>query len=136
MSKIGLSLSADELATLAACQTYEPVQPAPQAAVVVPQTVPAPVVVAPSTVPAPVVVAPSTTAGATTVVPVLRPGFGRVESVTKLQASNTAGGLPALNRYGLKMEDGTVQWVDTRAENLNVGDRVEVTRDSYIRYPA
>jgi hypothetical protein len=38
-------------------------------------------------------------------------------------------------RLGLRMDDGTVQFVDTEAQNLAVGDRVELTADNHIRYP-
>jgi hypothetical protein len=31
------------------------------------------------------------------------------------------------------MEDGTMQWVDTTATGLAVGDRVEITREGYLR---
>jgi hypothetical protein len=33
------------------------------------------------------------------------------------------------------MEDGSIQYVDARAPNLMVGDRVEITRDGHIRSP-
>jgi hypothetical protein len=38
-----------------------------------------------------------------------------------------------MRRFGIKMEDGTVQYVDTAAQGIAVGDRVELTRDAQIR---
>ena len=102
-------------AALGACSTLEP----------------APVVVAPApgTVYAPgtVVAQPSTVTVAPTA---MLTGFGRVESITPL-ASAAAGGRAA-RRIGLRMDNGTVQYVDTPAE-LVIGDRIEITSDGYIK---
>jgi hypothetical protein len=126
MSKLYFPLSLAAVAVLAACASSDPVTPAP-APVVVTQA-PAPVVTAPPPTvvvqqsPAPGVVAPSA----------LRPGFGRVEAITALQTSAAAGGA-TMRRFGIKMEDGTVQYVDSAAQHISIGDRVELTRDAQIR---
>ena len=126
MSKLYFPLSLAAVAVLAACASSDPVTPAPAPAVVVTQA-PAPVVTAPPPTvvvqpAAPGVVAPSA----------IRPGFGRVEAITALQPSAAAGGT-TMRRFGIKMEDGTVQYVDSAALGINVGERVELTRDGQIR---
>jgi hypothetical protein len=66
----------------------------------------------------------------------LRAGIGRIEAIMSPSAS--AGGTAAVDetrRFNVRMEDGTVQYVDARAPNLVLGDRVEITRDGYIRSP-
>lgn len=124
MSKLYFPLSLAAVAVLAACATSDPVTPAPAPVVVVPS--PAPVASPPPTVvvqqAAPGVVAPSA----------IRPGFGRVEAITALQPSAAAGGT-TMSRFGIKMEDGTVQYVDSAAQGIYVGERVELTRDGQIR---
>ena len=122
MSKLYFPLSLAAVAVLAACSTSTPVTPAP-----------APVIVAPApvaTAPAPVVVQ-----GAPGVVTptAIRPGFGRVEAITSLQPSAGAGGT-TMRRFSLKMEDGTVQYVDSVAQGINIGDRVELTRDGHVKH--
>jgi hypothetical protein len=130
MSKIFLPVSLIALAVLAACATSDPVTPAPAPVIVVPApvvTAPAPgTVVVPQVAAAPVVV-PTPTA--------IQPGFGRIETITALPASAAAGGtVKPLRRIGIKMENGTVQYVDTTAEGLSIGERVELTRDGHIRH--
>ena len=86
--------------------------------------------------PAPVVTAPAPTV---VVQPTAAPsaGIGRIESITALPPSAAAGGsAKPLKRVGIKMEDGTLQYVDTAAEGLAVGNRVELTRDGNLRHPA
>lgn len=131
MSKLAFPLSIGALAVLGACTTYEPASPAP---VVITQ--PAPVVTAPAgtTVVPPVaqtpVVVPQTVA--------LRPGHGRIEAVSAIPSSASASAgasAPSGHRLAVKMDDGTLQYVDTNAINLAVGDRIELTRDGYIRRP-
>ena len=128
MTKSLIALSVAALG-LAAC-THEPVAPAPAPVVVVPQSQPMVVT------PAPQVVAP---AGQMVVVPApapLRAGFGRIESISSVSAS--AGGTVAADetrRFAVRMDDGTVQYLDARAPNLAIGHRVEITRDGYIRSP-
>jgi hypothetical protein len=115
------------LATLAGC-AQDPVTPAPAPVVVTP----APVVTAPPTT---VVVPPAASAPAPTVVPAptaLRAGFGRIESISAVPPSAAAGGTTT-RRLGIKMEDGTVQYVDTSAPGYSIGDRIELTKDGTIR---
>jgi hypothetical protein len=114
---------------LAAC-THEPVTPAPAPVVVVPSQ---PMVVTP----APQAVAPP--AGHVVVVPApapLRAGFGRVESISSATgASAGATAADETRRFTIRMDDGTMQYIDARAPNLGIGHRVEITRDGYIRSP-
>jgi hypothetical protein len=76
----------------------------------------------------PQVVVPTATA--------LRAGFGRIESIAPLPTSAATGGgtLRQQKRVALKMDDGTVQYVDTAAEGLTVGERVELTLDGQIKH--
>jgi hypothetical protein len=128
MSKLGLPLSLAALAVLAACATSDPVTPAPAPVVVAP----APVV----TAPAPTVVLPQAAAGQV-VVPTptaLRAGHGRIESINATGTSSAAGGtVRPLRRIGIKMDDGTVQYVDTAAEGLVMGQRIELTSDGMLK---
>jgi hypothetical protein len=128
-----ISLSLTALAFLAACGS-DPVPPAPAPVVVVPPpavvTAPPPTIV---TAPPPAVVTapPPPTAAA---VPSARPGFGRIETLTVLPTAS-AGGTAAssMQRLNIRMEDGTMQWVDTTATGIAVGDRIELTREGYLR---
>jgi hypothetical protein len=130
MTKLAFPLSLSALAVLAACATTDPVTPAP-----------APVIVAPSpvvTAPDGTVVVPSV-AGAPVFVPtptVVRAGFGRIETITALPQMSAAAGASAkpMRRLGIKMEDGTVQYVDTYAEGLSLGERIELTREGQIKH--
>jgi hypothetical protein len=140
MSKSAIPLALGTVALLAAC-AY-PATPAP-APVAVGAT-PAPVVV--PAAPAQVVIVPQQAAVVaaptpqTVVAPqpvALRPGTGRVESITAIPASS--GTYPtsygAMRRLGIKMNDGTVQYVDSEVPNVAVGDRVELTANGYILHP-
>jgi hypothetical protein len=127
MMKAKLALTLAAAATLAACGGYETVTPvytssaAPASAVVV----------YPSTV-----YVPHGAVGSTVVLanPLpLRAGFGRVDGVTMVvSANNTPTGM---RRLSLKMDDGSFQIVDTSGPHIAVGERVEITMDSMIRYP-
>src|SRR5262245_50698304 len=122
MRKLYLPLSIAALGMLGACASSDPVQPAPAPVVVTP----APVVAAPPAVvvqqpAAPVVVAPTA----------IRAGKGRVESITALPQSAAAGG-GTWHRFAVKMDDGTVQYVDSGAQGINMGERVELTSDGRI----
>jgi hypothetical protein len=122
MRRFALVISPVALALLGACATSDPVTPAPAPVVVAP----APVVTAP---PATVVTAPTVVA-----TPIaIRAGHGRVESITGLAQSAAAGG-QTVRRIGIKMDDGTVQYVDTAAQGLSIGERVELTADGQIRH--
>lgn len=131
MTKLALPLSAAALAVLAACSTTDPVAPAPAPVVVAPAPVvtappPGTVVVQPQ-VAAPVYVAPAAA---------IRAGNGRIESINPLptSAATGSGSVRPMKRLGIKMDDGTVQYVDTAAENLSVGQRIELTHDGHIRH--
>ena len=132
MKKLPLvALSLVAAATLAACggRTYETsVTPAPRVAVVaVSPTVVYPYptgAVATYVQPAGVVMESVT---------VLRPGFGRVESVQ--QVVNLSGAFTGYRRLTLRMDDNTIQVLDTRGPDLVMGARVEITTDRSIRYP-
>jgi hypothetical protein len=125
-----LVLAPIALALLAACATEDRVTPAPPPVVVVPPQQPQP----------PVVVAPAQPAG-TVVVPAtptaLRTGTGFVDSIVSAPESAAAGGSAGAStkRIGVRMADNTLQYLDTRAVGLNVGDRVEITPDGNLRRP-
>jgi len=97
---------------------------------------PAPVVVVPSSPPA-TVVTPQATSSAPVASPAasIRPGFGRIESMTPVPATASSGSSApsAMNRLNIRMDDGTLQLVDTPSAGLAVADRVELTREGYIR---
>ena len=123
MRKLYLPLSLTALGVLAACTTSEPVRPAPAPVIVQP----APVVTAP---PAVVVQQPAVVAAPSAI----RAGHGQIESITPLPESAATGGtVRQVKRLGIKMNDGSVQFVDTPAEGLTVGERVELTSDGYLR---
>lgn len=121
MPKLGFLLSLAAVALIAACAHR--VTPAPAPVVVVQQPPPT-VVPAPA---APAVVVPQPI--------VLHPGIGRVESLSAVPASpGTGRASPAtMRRLGIRMNDGTVQYVDAEASNVAIGDRVELTADGYMR---
>lgn len=132
MSKSFLVLSPVALALLAACATPEPVTPAPQATVVTPPPV---VTAAPPSAPAgtvAVVPQPSTVVVQT---PTLRTGMGRIEGVSELPGAASAGGSAGstTRRLVVRMDDGSVQQLDTPADHVSVGDRVEIGSDGYLR---
>jgi hypothetical protein len=144
MNRTSIALSLAAAAALSACVTQEPVTPV-ATAVQTPTTV---VTTQPALVATPVqVVQPGTQAvvvpgapvavvqpGGAQLVATIRPGVGRVTSINKLSEASSPGYEP-LRRIGLAMNDGTAQFVDTRAARLVVGDYVEITADSQIRYP-
>lgn len=141
MSKLSFTLSAVALAALAGCATESRVAPAP-APVVVQPAPPAAVVVPPNTPAGSAVVVPQSGTGSVVVAPTtpgpLRAGTGRVDSILDLPAGAAAGStVPAANkRVGVRMDDGTLQYVDTAAAGLAIGDRVAITSDGYMRHPA
>ena len=120
-----LALAPLSLAVLAACATHDRVTPAPAPVVVAPS---APVV---QTAPAGTVVVPQAGVGGTAVVvPAapgpLRAGVGFVDSITPVPNSSN-------KRVALRMADNTLQYLDTAAVGLNVGERVEITSDGYMK---
>ncbi|HXJ54038.1 MAG TPA: hypothetical protein VNH16_21850 [Burkholderiales bacterium] len=48
-------------------------------------------------------------------------------------ASSGSSAPSAMNRLNVRMDDGTLQLLDTPSAGLQVGDRVELTREGYIR---
>jgi hypothetical protein len=142
MSKLPLTLSLSAVAILAACATEHRVAPAPAPVVVAPAAPAAAVVVPQPSPPAATVVVPQATPGAVVVAPAaaqpLRAGTGRIESILDLPPSAAAGSsVPGANkRVGIRMADGSVQYVDTAACCLAIGDRVAITSDGYMRHPA
>jgi len=135
-------LSVAALAALAGCATEHKVAPAPAPVVVQPAP---PVVVqqpAPGTNAPSAVVVPQSGTGAVVVTPVatgpLRAGYGRIDSIIDLAPNAAAGSsVPGANkRVGVRMDDGTLQYIDTAAQDLAVGDRVSITSDGYMRHPA
>jgi hypothetical protein len=138
MSKLSV-VSIAVLAALAGCATEHKVAPAPAPVVVQPAP---PVVVQQPSAQSPAVVVPQASSGPVVVTPVatgpLRAGTGRVDSILDLTPSAAAGSsVPGANkRIGVRMDDGTLQYVDTAANDISVGDRVSITSDGYMRHPA
>jgi hypothetical protein len=123
MRKLYLPLSLTALGVLAACASSDPVTPAPAPVIVQP----APVVTAP---PAVIVQQPGVVPAPTAI----RAGYGRIESITPMpQSAATGGTVRQVKRLGIKMDDGSVQFVDTPAEGLSAGERVELTSDGQLR---
>ena len=113
-----LPLSVIALALLAGCGSRQPI-------VVVP---PAPVVTTPPAS------APSASVPVVAPAASLRAGFGRIESMTPVQTASAGGTAPtSMQRLGVRMEDGSMQVIDTAAPGLATGDRIELTREGYIR---
>jgi hypothetical protein len=95
---------------------------------------PAPIVVLPPSPPATVVTSPQSAPVAAAAASI-RPGFGRIESMTPVATTASTGSSApsAMNRLNIRMDEGTLQLVDTPSAGLQVGDRVELTREGYIR---
>ena len=143
MIKLSFPLSVIAIAVLAGCASESRVAPAP-----------APVVVQPAPAAAAVITPPATTAAAPTVVvpsagtaPVvvatpspqpLRAGTGHIEQIINLPASAAAGSsVPgATKRITIRMDDGSAQYLDTAATDISVGERVSLTNDGTMKYPA
>ena len=117
-----LPVSLFAVALLGACGSK---QPAP-VVVVPPSPPPATVVTSPQAAPS----APVASAAAS-----IRPGFGRIESMTPVATTASTGSSApsAMNRLNIRMDEGSLQLVDTPSAGLQVGDRVELTREGYIR---
>jgi hypothetical protein len=131
MNRLPFVLSSIAVAVLAGCATESGITSAPPPVVVAPTQ--QPYVVSPSgTVtqqagPAGmVVIAPSATP--------LRVGMGRIESIQAVSAS--AGQPSNSTRVVAKMDDGSTQYFDTKAANLAIGDRIEITKNGTMRHPA
>ena len=134
MNRLPFILSSITLAILAGCATESGITSAPAPVVVAPA--PASYVVAP----AGTVVVPQAAAGTIVVAPAaiaLRAGFGRIESILAVPTAAAGGTAPnATKRIVMKMDDGSVQYFETQAAGLAVGDRIEITKDGTMRHPA
>ena len=145
MDKLPFILPAIAVAVLAGCAT------ATESGI---SSAPAPVVTPPAAAAAPVTPAAPTysvgAAGTTVVVPnasaaavvapamaPLRVGFGRIDSMMVVPNAAAGGTAPNTSRrIAMRMDDGTLQHFDTKAENLKVGDRIEITTNGTMRHPA
>ena len=144
MNKLTFPLSAITIAILAGCAAESRVAPAPAPVVVQPATPTAAVVTAPATTTAaaPTVIVPA--AGSAPVVVAaatpqpLRAGTGKIEQIINLPASAAAGSsVPgATKRVTIRMDDGSLQYLDTAASDISIGERVSLTNDGTMRYPA
>ena len=136
MSRFPFVLSSIAVAVLAGCAAEHHVTPAPAPVVVAP----APVYAAPAPAVGQAVIVPQASGAAVVVPPApgpLRVGFGRIDSITPIPVAAAGGGTvtSATRRVGVRMDDGSVQYVDTVATPLAVGDRVEITTDGKMRHP-
>ena len=142
MNRVPFILSAISLAVLAGCATESGITSAP-APVVVERTpaAAAPAVpvysvgaaglaaLVPNTSAAPAVVAAPKAAP-------LRIGFGRIESILVVPSAAAGGTVPSPDkRIAIRMDDGTVQYFDTSATEVKVGDRIEITTHGTMRHP-
>lgn len=135
MNRLSFILSSIALAILAGCATESGITSAPAPVVVAPA--PATYVLAPAGT---VVVPQASTAGMVVVAPAaapLRVGLGRIESILAVPTAATGGTTPSsTKRIGARMADGSLQYFDTQAAGLAVGDRIEITKDGTMRHPA
>ena len=139
MSRIPFLVSSIAVALLGGCASESHVTPAPAPVVVSPAPAAPAVVVPQANGQAVVVPQPSTAAVVVPPAPgPLRAGLARVDSITPIPVAAAGGGTVSsgTRRIGLRMDDGSVQYVDTTASPLSVGDRVEITADGKMRYPA
>jgi hypothetical protein len=135
MNRLPFILSSIAVAILAGCATDSAITPAPAPVVVAPAA--APYVLAPAGT---VVVPQASPAGMVVVAPAaapLRVGLGRIESILAVPSAATGGTAPSsTKRIVMRMDDGSVQYFDTQAAGLAVGDRIEITKDGTMRHPA
>jgi hypothetical protein len=133
MNRLPFALSAMAVAILAGCATESGITTAAPPVVVAPVVTQQPYVVTP----AGTVVQQQSTTGMVVVAPAatpLRVGMGRIESIQPVSAA--AGGTPAnSNRVVTRMDDGSMQYFDTQATGLAVGDRIEITKNGTMRHP-
>ena len=135
MNRLPFMLSTIAVAVLAGCATESGITSAPAPVVVAPAQ-PAYVVAPAGTV----VVPQASPAGMVVVAPAaapLRVGLGRVESILAVPSAAAGGTAPSsTKRIVMRMDDGSVQYFDTQAAGLAVGDRIEITKDGTMRHPA
>lgn len=119
------------VAALAGCASEDRVTPAPAPVVVNPP--PSTVVVPPQ---ASATVPPGTVVVAPAPAP-LQAGYGRVETIVPVPASAAGGTVPSTTkRIGVRMDNGVMQYLDTDAAGLSVGDRVQITTNGTMKHPA
>lgn len=134
MNRVPFVLSAIAVAILAGCATEDRVTSAPAPVVVAPAA--APVLTPAAAVSTPQASAAGTVVVAPAAVP-LRVGFGRIESILAVPNAAAGGMASSLTRrIVMRMEDGSVQYFDTEAAGVAVGERVEITKDGAMRHPA
>jgi hypothetical protein len=131
MNKLAICLPFIAVAALVGCAAPE--EPRPVAPVTSSGGAPvtsssgAPVVSS-ATAPRTVVVVPAA---------VLRAGTGVVDSVSAvptLGAASAGASQPSgASRLGIRMSDGTMQFVDYAGRDISVGQRIELTSDGFIR---
>ena len=147
MNRVPFILSAIAVAVLAGCATESGITSAPAPAA----AAPAPAAAAPVTPVAPAgptysvgsagttVTVPNATPAVTVVAAPaatpLRVGFGRIESILVTPNASAGGSGPnAGKRIAMRMDNGTVQQFDTNADNLKVGDRIEITANGTMKH--
>jgi hypothetical protein len=134
MNRLPFILSSIAVAILAGCATESRITSAPAPVVVAPAA-------APVQAPAGMVVVPqASAAGMVVVAPAaapLRAGLGRIESILAIPTASAGGTASnSTKRIVMRMDDGSVQYFDTQAVALAVGDRIEITKDGTMRHPA
>lgn len=137
MNRLPFILSAIALAVLAGCSS-QPQRTAPAAATAPVTAAPAPVAApTPAYVVAPagtviVQANPAGTVGAAPAPVALRAGFGRIESIHAVPGAAVGA---TSRRMAMRMDDSTVQYFDTAAAGVAVGDRIEILANGTMRYP-
>ena len=148
MNRVPFILSTIAVAVLAGCATESGITSAPAPVVAAPAA--APVAPAVAVTPAPtysvgaagttVVIPNASTVPATVAPPAaapLRVGFGRIDSILVVPNAAAGGTAPSPSkRIAMRMDDGTMQYFDTNAADLAVGDRIEITANGTMRHPA
>ncbi|HEX4927710.1 MAG TPA: hypothetical protein VFV74_06895 [Burkholderiales bacterium] len=134
MTKLAASLSILAIAGLAGCAHEDRVTPATAPVLVPPSTT---VVVPPQssvTVPQAAVPVPGTVVVAPAPAP-LQAGMGTIDTIVPVPASASAGGTASApsRRVGIRMDSGVVQYVETTAQGLSIGERVQITPEGYMR---
>lgn len=120
------------LAALAGCATEDRVTPAPAPVVVNPPA--STVVVQPqasaTTTPSAIVIAPAPAP--------LVAGNGRIATIVPVTSAAAGGSAPGgTKRIGVRMDNGgIVQYFDTTAAGVAVGDHVQITSDGKMIRPA
>ena len=134
MKSLPFTLTAMAVAIVAGCATESGITTAAPPVVLAPAATQQPYVVAPAGT---VVTQQPAAAGMVVIAPSatpLRMGMGRIESIQPVSAA--AGGTPSnSSRVVTRMDDGSMQYFDTQAKGLAVGDRIEITKNGTMRHP-